>query len=286
MLNIDNEIELFKRFIRNKSENTIYNYVIATKQFLTWIVSNGYEYIFEEDLDKEELEAIFEEYRAELFSSFDYEIKTINCKFDGVNSYLSFKDVNFHINREKVQSQTFIEDMLSNEELKQIAICAKDNGDFRTYALVHSFFYTGARISELLQLKVRDLGKTEVMVKGKGGKYRKIFISNKLRAILSEYMEEHRKDTNPTFLFTGERGMITRGTVNKDFNRYFKILNYAEEKKLTPHVIRHMFTKNLLNKGVSFSAIKQLLGHSLTTTDIYGQLSKRELMDILDSLDF
>lgn len=287
MFDLENEILLFTKSLKQKSSNTIYNYSITIRQFFNWIVENGYEFIIEdEDVEKEQLQAIVEEYKDELFSSNNYEIKTINCKCDGLNAYFKYKDLNCHIYREKVQSQTFINDMLTNEELKEIANCAKENNDFRTYAIIHSFFYTGARISELLQLKVRDLNKNEVMIKGKGGKYRKLFIPNKLKDILIEYNEYHRRDTSPTALFTGERGALTKSTVNKNFNKYFDILGYDEDKKLTPHVIRHIFTKNLMSKSVSISAIKQLLGHSLTTTDIYGQLSKKELMDILESLDF
>lgn len=286
MIDIEQEIEIFRRSLKSKSENTVYNYCVTIRQFLKWIIDNGYEFIFEEDIDKEQLEFILEEYKGDLFSSNNYEIKTINCKCDGLNAFLRHKDLDYHINREKIQSQTFIEDMLTNNELKEIALCAKENGDYRTYAFINSFFYTGARISELLQLKVRDLNKNEIMIKGKGGKYRKLFIPNKLKDILIEYNETYRKDTSPTALFTGERGALTRNTVNKSFDKYFKMLNFEEGKKITPHVIRHIFTKNLMSKGVSISAIKQLLGHSLTTTDIYGQLSKKELMDILESLDF
>lgn len=286
MFDIEQELELFNRSLKSKSINTSYNYLITVRQFLTWIIDNGYEFIFEEDVEKEQLEAIMEEYKGELFSEYNYEIKTINCKCDGINAFFRYKGLNCHIDREKIQNQTFINDMLTNSELKEIALCAKENGDYRTYAIIHSFFYTGARISELLQLKVRDLNKNEVMIKGKGGKYRKIFITNKLKDILIEYNEYHRKNTSPTALFTGERGAVTRSTVNKNLDKYFKILDFEEDKKITPHVIRHIFTKNLMSKGVSISAIKQLLGHSLTTTDIYGQLSKKELMEILDNLDF
>lgn len=286
MFDIEQELELFNRSLKSKSINTSYNYLITVRQFLTWIIDNGYEFIFEEDVEKEQLEAIMEEYKGELFSEYNYEIKTINCKCDGINAFFRYKGLNCHIDREKIQNQTFINDMLTNSELKEIALCAKENGDYRTYAIINSFFYTGARISELLQLKVRDLNKNEVMIKGKGGKYRKIFITNKLKDILIEYNEYHRKNTSPTALFTGERGAVTRSTVNKNLDKYFKILDFEEDKKITPHVIRHIFTKNLMSKGVSISAIKQLLGHSLTTTDIYGQLSKKELMEILDNLDF
>lgn len=286
MIDIDNEIEIFKRSLKGKAQNTSYNYCVTIRQFLSWVNENGHEDMIEEDVDIDAFEFIIEEFKGELFSEYNYEIKTINCKCDGINAYLKHKNINFHMNREKIQSQSFINDMMTNEELKSIALCAKENGDYRTYALIHSFFYTGARISELLQLKVKDIHKNEVMVKGKGGKYRKLFIPNKMKNILVDYFENHRNDTSPTALFTGERGPTTRSTVNKNLKKYFKILEFDEDKMLTPHVIRHIFTKNLMSKGVSISAIKQLLGHSLTTTDIYGQLSKKELMDILEELEF
>lgn len=288
MNNLEYDLQLFSKFLKGKSDNTIYNYCITIRQMYKWLEDNDYidDVFTDEDIDKDRLEYIFEDFKRDILSDNDYEIKTINCKCDGINSFLKFKNIDFHIEREKIQSQSFINDMLTNEELKSIAICAKERGDYRTYALIHSLFYTGARISELLQLRVKDATKSEVMIGGKGKKFRKIFIPDKMREVLIEYLDHHRLDTDKTALFTGERGALTRTTVNKSLKRYFKILDYDEDKMLTPHVIRHIFTKNLMSKGVSISAIKQLLGHSLTTTDIYGQLSKRELMEILDGLDF
>ena len=57
-----------------------------------------------------------------------------------------------------------------------------------------------------------------------------------------------------------------------------------KKDKVSPHAIRHLYTKNLVDAGVSYSAIKQLLGHTLTTTDIYMQLSKKELLKIINSI--
>lgn len=286
MIDINSELDLFNASLKNKSLNTSYNYMITVRMFLEWIVDNKYDFIFEDTVKYEEINVIIEEYKSRLFSDYNYEIKTINCKYDGLNAFFKYKNLDYHIDREKIQNQTFINDMLSNNELKEIALCAKNNGDFRTYTILNAFFYTGARISELLQLQVTHLNKNEVMIKGKGKKYRKIFISNKLKDILIEYHSNYRLNTSETALFTGERGPLTRSTVNKNFDKYFELLQFDKDKKITPHIIRHIFTKNLMSKGVSMSAIKQLLGHSLTTTDIYGQLSKKELIEILDNLEF
>ena len=86
-------------------------------------------------------------------------------------------------------------------------------------------------------------------------------------------------------LFTSQRGALTRTAVNKSFDKYSKLVGYNLKERLHPHAIRHLFTQNLMKrKSVSYSAIKQLLGHSLTTTDIYGQLSKSDLLEILDDM--
>lgn len=285
----ERELKLYKRSLRGKSNNTKDNYSLDVNQFLNWIDETDSKYLFEEDLSFDEYEDILEDYKDYLFDKYT-SIKTINRKYNAINSYLEFKKIPYKIKSEKIQNQTFIDDMLTNEELKQIIDLAKSKGDLRAYALICTCFYTGARISEVLQLKVSSLGKDEFMVKGKGSVHRKVLICSKLSNILQDYYENGRKsDFNGKevdSLFTSQRGELTRTAVNKIFDKYSKELGGDMKEKFHPHAIRHAFTKNIMSRGdVSYSAVKQLLGHSLTTTDIYAQLSKRELLKILDELD-
>lgn len=287
MENREKELKLYKRSLRGKSDNTKYNYSLDLNQFLDWLDSTDSNYIFEEDLSYEEYEDVFEDYKDYLFKEYT-SIKTINRKYNSVNAYLEFKKISYRIKSEKIQNQTFIDDMLTNEELKEILQLAKSKGDMRTYAIICACFYTGARISEVLQLKVSDLDKDEFTVKGKGSVHRRVLIASKLSKVLREYYESGtRKDFEGiNNLFTSERGALTRSAVNKSFDKYSKIIGFDIKDKFHPHAIRHAFTKNLMTRSdVSYSAVKQLLGHSLTTTDIYAQLSKRELLEILDELD-
>ena len=128
-------------------------------------------------------------------------------------------------------------------------------------------FYTGTRVSELLQIKVTDINKYEIMIKGKGSKYRKILIPKKLNIILKDYVNTERLNTSD-FLFTGERGAITRNTVLTILKRHAGLVRMKKDK-VSLHAIRHLYTKNLVGAGESNSTIKQLLGHTLTATDIY-----------------
>lgn len=267
---IENELDNFKNYLIkiDLAINTAYNYTLDIKHFFKWNTQN-------ETLDLE----LINDYKIDLIN--DYSIKTVNRRVNALNKYLEFKNVDLHIKSEKIQAQTFIDDMLSNEEASAMLKAMREKNDKRAIALFLGLFYTGARVSELLQLKPRNLSKNEVTIKGKGDKYRKILVPDILNSVLNDYYNNRKYDSDK--LFSGERGAITRSTVLRILKRYAKLAN-VDKDKVYPHAIRHLYSKNLASMGVSYSAIKQLLGHSLSTTDIYMQLSKRELLDIINSI--
>ena len=61
------DLELYLRSLRRKSENTKYNYLLDVKQFLNWVKDTQSEYMFEEELSRDEYEDIFEDYKFYLF---------------------------------------------------------------------------------------------------------------------------------------------------------------------------------------------------------------------------
>ena len=267
-MDINFELDNFKKSLKNKSENTIYNYCLDIKQFLIWLN------------DKNIDEDLVEEYKAELMEK--YQIKTVNRKCNSLNAYLQFKNIKHHVRSENIQEQTLIDDMITNGNISSMLRQARKVNDKRAEALILGLFYTGARVSELLQIKVKDINKDEIMIKGKGSKYRKILIPKKLNIALKDYANTQRLNTSE-YLFTGERGPITRNTVLTILKRYAG-LSRMKKDKVSPHAIRHLYTKNLVDAGVSYSAIKQLLGHELTVTDTYMQLSKKELLKIINNI--
>ena len=232
MENRERELKLYVRSLRGKSDNTKYNYSLDIKQFLEWIDNTDSSYILEEDLSYDEYEDVFEDYKDYLFKEYT-SVKTINRKYNSVNAYLEFKKIPYRIKSEKIQNQTFIDDMLSNEELKEILALVKSKGDMRTYAIICTCFYTGARISEVLQLKVTDLGKDEFTVKGKGSVHRRVLIASKLSNVLKEYYASGKRKefAGINNLFTSERGALTRTAVNRSFDKYSKILGFDIKEK-------------------------------------------------------
>ncbi|MBU3101788.1 tyrosine-type recombinase/integrase [Clostridium sp. DSM 17811] len=132
-----------------------------------------------------------------------------------------------------------------------------------------TFYNIGLRISELTNLKMEDVDLKDkvIHVIGKGQKYRKIPISNKLYTILIEYLDNRKSSSNYFF--------VTRVTA-KVSNQYINLclkeaVKKAEiNKDISCHSLRHSFASNLLLKGATIQDVRELMGHAdVKTTSIY-----------------
>lgn len=261
-----------------KSQNTIDNYVRDMKQFLNW---------HKDDVNNITKETIkeYSEYLLELGLA----VTSANRKLVSIHQYIIFlndvfkMDIKASVRQFKVESQGFIDDTLENSDVRKLIKQAKKENDIRAITLIYTLFYTGARISEALLIKVSDIKEDAIMIKGKGSKYRQLLIPKKLKAQFKEYAKV-RYD-NSEYLFTGQRGPITRNTANTTLAEYAKRVRGLESEVVHPHAFRHLYAQNISELGVSPVIIKQLLGHSLTVTDRYMQVSKRKLLDTINKID-
>ncbi|WP_043739284.1 tyrosine-type recombinase/integrase [Thioalkalivibrio nitratireducens] len=151
----------------------------------------------------------------------------------------------------------------------------------RDYALFALMLNTGARVQEVLDIKLSDV-RTEppyqVRLHGKGGKVRicPIWAST---ATLMQALAQHpaRGETTDGPLFTNRRGgKLTRFGVRYLLNKYVAAstatANTLKEKRIHPHSLRHTTAIYLLKAGVDFATISQWLGHStLNTTMKYAR---------------
>jgi integrase/recombinase XerC len=129
------------------------------------------------------------------------------------------------------------------------------------------FFTLGVRISELKAIKVKDIEKNWVSVKGKGGKIRQIPILDELHFLLDEFIESVKPKE---YLFEKDGKVMSDNQIRYIINRVFKKIGI----KASPHQLRHSFASTLLNSGARINDVSELLGHSsLTTTQIYTKLS-------------
>ncbi|MBV7275715.1 site-specific integrase [Clostridium sp. PL3] len=152
----------------------------------------------------------------------------------------------------------------------------------RDLAVISILYDTGARVQELIDLKVCNVRLQKpatITLTGKGNKTRCVPLMDKVSQILQYYMEENHLLDNgrqQTYLFYNSRyECFTRPGITYILNKYFKQAKntYTEiifPKTIHPHLIRHTKAIHLLESGVNLIYIRDLLGHvSVTTTEIY-----------------
>ena len=151
------------------------------------------------------------------------------------------------------------------------------------YFVVRFLAATGARVSELIQIKVEHVRIGYFDIYAKGGKVRRLFIPQRLR----EEVEKWFADTKQTsgYIFRnrfGER-ITARGIAHQ-------LKKYAERYGLNtnvvyPHSFRHRYAKNFLEAFNDIALLADLMGHeSIETTRIYLRRTASEQQAIVDKV--
>jgi integrase/recombinase XerD len=153
----------------------------------------------------------------------------------------------------------------------------------RDYAMFSLMFNTGARVQEILDLRVRDLRldpPCQVRLAGKGNKVRLCPIWPRTAQLLKDLIQKQSPGSEnpadqPVFL-NGRGAAMTRFGVRYLLQKYIAAgVNAAPTlagKRIHPHSLRHTTAIHLLKAGVDFATISQWLGHaSLNTTMRYAR---------------
>lgn len=153
----------------------------------------------------------------------------------------------------------------------------------RNRLILEVLYASGVRVSELVNMKVKDINDEEIKVLGKGNKERITRIGDYAKEILDLYLSDgylELNKNNSEYLFLNNNGaqLTTRGV------RYILdeiIKNTTINKKISPHMLRHSFATHLLNEGCDILSVQELLGHeSLTATAIYTHVTTDRLKDV------
>ncbi len=158
----------------------------------------------------------------------------------------------------------------------------------RDKAILELLFSTGLRVSELCSLKNDlDLEADEFSVRGKGGKVRVVFLSPAAREAVRNYLKIRKDMSDALFApvaveskrFSDEYIGLTKRSVERIVKKYATIAGIS--KKVTPHVIRHVFATDLLSNGADLRSVQAMLGHAnINTTQIYTHVTDKHLRDI------
>ena len=178
--------------------------------------------------------------------------------------------------------------LISSEELERL-LNQPDVSNLkglRDKAILETLFSTGLRVSELAGLKKDSINlKTgEFSVKGKGSKIRVVFLSDRAKIALANYISKRQDLEEYLFVSTGFNQSKTsvKALTTRSIERLVKY--YAASagitKDVVPHTLRHAFATDLLQNGADLRSVQMMLGHSsITTTQIYTHLTDKELKE-------
>lgn len=208
---------------------------------------------------------------------------TINRSLSSLKSYYNFLE-----NRAEVKGNPFtgVRSMkkpahlpvyLTNREVSIILehVEGEDFTATRDRALFELLYSTGCRVSELCHLSAEAVASNRILIRGKGGRQRYVFIGEKARMALDDYLpfREERliqkglTDIRSLILDEQSKGLTTRGV-------YYILQKYMRKsglsRKIGPHAFRHAFATEILNEGADIRVVQEMLGHaSISTTQVY-----------------
>ena len=258
--------------ISKNSEHTITNY-LAPNQSLLEFSGKEPEQITQDDVKLFMAEKLSE--RAS--SSIILFLSAIKYAYTNILK----KDITLTIKRPKKEKK--IPSVLTKDEVKKLI----NSADTKKSKLMISMLYAcGFRVSELTNLKIKDLNfeeKIGYVKQGKGRKDRMFNIPNFLLEDLKSF-SEMQKQSGQEFLFSGPKGRLSSRNLQKIVSKLsFKA---GINKPVHPHTLRHCYATHLLEDGVDIRMIQVLLGHSnLSTTEIYTHVSAEQLKKISSPID-
>jgi site-specific recombinase XerD len=259
--------------LRNYSKNTIKGYVLAVVKFSKHFKRSP------EDLGIEEVKQYLHYMREERKIAISYFKQIV-----GALRFLYEHTLGRPWVREQLKYPKFVRPLpvvaTRDEILRLIAVISEQ----KARTVIELLYATGLRVSEALNLTLKDIDSKRMLITvhgGKGGKSREVPLSKMLLERLRKYYTQYKPKIYLFETRTGKR--LCQSMIQdwcKEARRRARI-----KTQITPHVLRHSIATHLLESGTDIRIIQALLGHSsITSTLIYTHVNSRCFRNIKDPL--
>lgn len=260
----------FERHLRctNLAENTVKSYLFAVRQF-----HERYDSVTKRCL-KEHKAWLIEQYKP----------KTVNLRIRAINCYLeSIGKSSWALSSVKVQQKAFLENVISEADYTYFKNCLKRDGNLLWYFVIRFLAATGARVSELVQIKVEHIKLGHLDLYSKGGKLRRIYIPKTLQEEALAWLNEIHRDSGFIFLNRFGERITTRGISGQ--LKKLAVQYGIDPAVVYPHSFRHHFAKSFLERCSDIAFLADLMGHeSIETTRIYLRKTATEQRALVDNI--
>lgn len=264
------ENEKFERHLResNLSENTISSYMFAIKQ---------YEQQYDDVTQKK-----LREYKVWLIEN--YKPKTVNLRLRALNCYLeSIGKEKLKLPFVRVQQKSYLENVISEADYEYFKSCLKKDDEMFWYFVIRFLAATGARVSELIQIKAEHVKLGHLDLYSKGGKLRRIYIPKELQNEARSWLTEKQQESGFIFLNKYGERITTRGISGQ--LKKLAVRYNINPSVVYPHSFRHRFAKSFLERCNDIAFLADLMGHeSIETTRIYLRKTSTEQREIVDTI--
>ena len=263
-------IEEFERHLRgtNLSENTKASYLFAVRQY-----NDQYGEVTQKNLRA---------YKVWLIEN--YKPKTVNLRLRAINCCLeSVGKEKWKLPFVRVQQKAFLENVISEADYEYFKNCLKRDNEMFWYFVIRFLAATGARVSELIQIKVEHIKLGHLDLYSKGGKLRRIYIPKALQDEALSWLAEKQQESG--FIFLNKYGdrITTRGISGQ--LKKLAVRYEINPVVVYPHSFRHRFAKSFLERCNDIAFLADLMGHeSIETTRIYLRKTATEQREIVDKI--
>lgn len=173
---------------------------------------------------------------------------------------------------------------LTLEESEELLKDIVGRNKIRDLAILTLFLHCGLRLSELCNIRLKDIKGDLLVVRGKGDKDRTVYLNEKCIEVIESYKEE-RKNIKHSYLFLSERKrQISKRTVQYIVQK--NILSTGlDTSKYSTHKLRHTAATLLYKHSkVDIRTIQKILGHeNIGTTQIYTHVDDEDLRKAIKS---
>ncbi|ASK30967.1 site-specific tyrosine recombinase XerD [Chryseobacterium sp. T16E-39] len=284
------DFEIFLRFERNFSENTLDAYVRDIKKLKEYA---------EEDLENIAPDVIgYENLQEYIFnlSKQKFSERSQARWISSIKAFFKFlledeaREDNPAALLEGPKLGLYLPDTLSLVDINKIIGAIEVSSDLgrRNQCIVEVLYGCGLRVSELIDLKISNINFKEnyIKVTGKGNKTRFVPLADYTAELLGNYIKEVRSKNKINKKYEDSLFLNSRGTSMSRVIVFLIIKELTDKagvsKKISPHTFRHSFATHLLQNGADLRYIQEMLGHSsITTTEIYTHLKTEELRDVI-----
>ena len=167
----------------------------------------------------------------------------------------------------KLKESRSVRKYYTREEVEKVIGMADDV----TGLMIRVMFETGMRIAELAWLRVGDFEGRKITFVGKGRKTREVYVSEKTRGLVEEYVRHYGVEDYlwcvDAGMMTNDKNPLTPNTIRVHMRRAFAEAGF---EGFYPHALRHSFATDLQRRGASVEEIKEMIGHeNIATTERY-----------------